>query len=657
MLFIMGIMCSIFLPGCGSNNSSGNGVNDDDTSQADDDTSSTDDDSSAGDDDDTSPQQVVPTTLDLTLIPKENPTGSGNWSLEEGPGEPHQERNDLHVTASRNPGDAKPLSMTYFATFADFHISDEESPARLTFFDSNFIFGGMFEAAYRPQEDLSGQLANAIVRTADRIESDYGRDFDFALVLGDATDNSQSNEMKTLIDIFDAKGLLTGDPGWVRVDSGDLDIDPKTGRDQGERNFGIQETNQQGDTIDPFNRPGQPNSNADFSAPGLVRASGQQVPWFYTIGNHDVENMGVFDVDSLLTFYKREDYLSNRSPYGFLPGLANLVQYWKENPDQALHVGYGMIRMDLDWRLVFEAAQALGMIPPEYTKDLYPQLELMRLLNDTPAVSSDDGVDVVPDPEREFLGRDGSVKLCFNNVHGFADRPSNAVAYYRLDWEDIAPSSDLPLRVLSLDSTEKESFSTGGVSDDQLNWLQGELDQAISDEKLVIVTSHYTVGKIKNGGDALDKMLEANPNVILFLEGHGHDNLVVPHPGTGGGYPHGYWEVETPSNINFPQQARIFEIVDNRDGTGTIYVTLFDHWAIQGDDADKLSDLGRQLAFEDALAKDWDGKTPLGGMGQVSDRNVALLFAIPDEIADKLAEIPSTGEITSVDSLGKLYQP
>ncbi len=172
---------------------------------------------------------------------------------------------------------------------------------------------------------------------------------------------------------------------------------------------------------------------------------------------------------------------------------------------------------------------------------------------------------------------------------------------------------------------------------------------------LVIVTSHYTISSIKKNGDKLDALLASYPNVMLFLEGHGHYNEVVPHLGTNGAA--GYWEVQTPSDIQFPQQSRIFEIVDNRDGTGTVYVTLYDHWPIVGDDADTLSELGRQLAFEDELAAGWDGTGPFGGMGELSDRNVALTFAIPSAIADKLAQIPSDGSITSVDALGKLYHP
>ncbi len=644
---MLALMLAVAAFGCGGDD------DDDDSDSGDDDLSPDDDaaDDDAADDDTTG--EVVPTTLDVTYVPQQS---NGEWALVQGPGEPHQGRNDLHVKATRK-ADSAPLSLTYFVTYSDLHLADEESPARLTFFDSNFIFDGMFESAFRPQEDLAGQMLNALVRMANRIQTDYGRDFDFALVLGDATDNAQTNEMKTLIDILDGDGLLSGEAGWARVDSGEVIIDSSSGRNLGERDFDIQENNLEGQNINPFNRNGYPNSNADFATPGLVQSGGSAVPWFYVMGNHDVQNMGVFMIDSPLGFYYAEDYVSDWSPFGLLPGLADLVTYWKENPLQPLHIGSGLLHQDLDWRIAMFAADAAGMIEDNYLEDAYPGFELLRLLANTPDVAADDGAAVAPDTGRAFLGRVGTMELMEKHGHGFADRPVADLGYYRLDWSQIQPGSDLPLRLLMLDSTEKEIFSNGGVSEAQLAWLTAELDQAVADEVLVVVTSHYYLSSINENGDALEALLASYPNVFLLLDGHGHYNVVEAHPGTGDSA--GFWEVQTPSDIDFPQQSRIFEIVDNRDGTGTVYVTLYDHWPTANDDADTLAELGRDLGFYDALAArpEWNNTTPLAGAGTVTDRNVALTFAIPDAIATKLAALPSSGEITSVDSLGQRYQP
>ena len=40
--------------------------------------------------------------------------------------------------------------------------------------------------------------------------------------------------------------------------------------------------------------------------------------------------------------------------------------------------------------------------------------------------------------------------------------------------------------------------------------------------------------------------------------------------------PGGFWEINTASHIDFPQQAGIVEIADNRDGTLSIFATIID---------------------------------------------------------------------------------
>ena len=645
LAFLLSLILLAAAAGCGKTSSSSTAAADDDN-----------DASPADDDDDASPITAVPTTVDVTFGPKETSPTSGRYVIAQLPGETHMARNDLNIKPTHSANGKKALSMAYFATFSDLHITDEEAPARLTFFDGNVILDGIFQAAFRPQMDLGGQMLNALVRTADRIQSDYGRDFDFALVLGDAADNAQTNEEKTMVDVFDAAGLLTGERGWVRVDSGELNIDPQTGHDLGERNFDIEETNLQGKNIDPFDRPGYPNSNADFQTPGLVRASGQAVPWFYTIGNHDEENCGVFEMSSALTIYKPADYTGEWAPFGMLPGLANLIQYWEENPNADLKIGNGLLGI-IDWKDVFIVMKDIGMIPPDYVNDIDPALEpdseLLRILKP----EAPNGVHVAPDPDRAYLGRAGLIDLLAPLGHGFKNRPAQDFGYYRLDWDqiDTTTHSALPLRILTLDTTEEENIADGGISDTQLAWFKSELDQALTDEVLVIATTHFHLDSISKNGAELAALIASYPNFFLFLEGHGHDNLVLAHAGTGGSA--GYWEIETPSDMDFPQQGRVFEIVDNRDGTGTVYTTLFDHWSTVGDDADKLSDLGRDLAFTDWMAKGWDGKTPFAGMGELSDRNVALKFQIPAAIEAKLAPIPGDGQVTSVDSFGHLYRP
>ncbi|MGA2036604.1 MAG: TIGR03767 family metallophosphoesterase, partial [Acidimicrobiales bacterium] len=115
-----------------------------------------------------------------------------------------------------------------------------------------------------------------------------------------------------------------------------------------------------------------------------------------------------------------------------------------------------------------------------------------------------------------------------------------------------------------------------------------------------------------------------------------HVNDIIPHRRPSGWQaPGGFWEINTASVIDFPQQARIVELVDNRDGTLSIFGTMIDslaplRWTGTGDPM-QLAALSRELA-----ANDWQARVPHhdaeghdGRRGAVSDRNVELLVHLP----------------------------
>ena len=61
--------------------------------------------------------------------------------------------------------------------------------------------------------------------------------------------------------------------------------------------------------------------------------------------------------------------------------------------------------------------------------------------------------------------------------------------------------------------------------------------------------------------------------VVGWLNGHTHLNQILAHRRAGGGF----WEITTASCIDFPQQQQVVELVDNRDGTLSIFTTVLDH--------------------------------------------------------------------------------
>ena len=67
------------------------------------------------------------------------------------------------------------------------------------------------------------------------------------------------------------------------------------------------------------------------------------------------------------------------------------------------------------------------------------------------------------------------------------------------------------------------------------------------------------------------------------MSGHRHINTVTPQPAPAGKGPEfGFWEVETASLRDFPQQFRTFEIVRNDNNTVSIFITNVDP-AVQED--------------------------------------------------------------------------
>ena len=137
-------------------------------------------------------------------------------------------------------------------------------------------------------------------------------------------------------------------------------------------------------------------------------------------------------------------------------------------------------------------------------------------------------------------------------------------------------------------------------------------------------------------GEELRDLLLAYPHVIATVFGHTHENRITPFRRTGGRG--GFWAIESPSHIDWPLQSRLLEVMDNDDGTLSVFGTVLDLDApvrapAPGTPAGafgvpELASVARTLAYNDPQAgglASGDGK----GDGQRSDRNVELLIGDP----------------------------
>jgi hypothetical protein len=143
------------------------------------------------------------------------------------------------------------------------------------------------------------------------------------------------------------------------------------------------------------------------------------------------------------------------------------------------------------------------------------------------------------------------------------------------------------------------------------------------------------------------ELLAASENVILHLTGHGHRDTKTLNTLNGNS---SYWELMTASTVDFPLQSRIVELVDERNGYLSIYITNFDHNSDQATLAHEARQLAAgKLAFG---TSGFDGDTVSFWEEEVKSQNLLLRVAIHDEISDNLAAIDDWPEtIDSVETL------
>ncbi len=610
------------------------------------------------------------TTLSRRIEAVENPSGDGRI-LKIVDGEPHAV---YAVSSIPEPDGLGSRSLAYWWLWADPQIVDEENPTRLGFFDSKVMFSGMFDAAFRPQEDISPHLLNASIMTANRIMKDFGRDFDLALGLGDNADNASAVEIDWLVDILD--GTAAG--AMVRPDTGDLDL--VGGVNRGARNFGSQEV------FNPFDRGEMPNSNADFYAPGLKTPLGEAVPWLSVVGNHDALHTGNFPVDGSPIedplfnnfFFDSADFVGDIAPFGYLLGLPDLVLDTMDFKGLPIEF-YNMIGGPFVGGLIANpffvslltvfGSDGIDAIEGE----IDPNFDFSQLIPGPFDPQTDlIGARIVSDPTRAFAGTTGYIAALREQGHGFNldDSPCTAVfsegvdpdkGYFAVD-APSAKGEGPPVRLIFLNTAENPSVANGGITSIQWAWLECQLQRAVDDNVLVVVVSHHPskdltrVTSLERGGPAicrnatacraaLIELLQSVPNVIAHLVGHGHDNNIIYHEAETAA--NSYWEIETCSIIDWPQQTRILEIVAYRNGVGEIWSTMVDHALVSGEeDHNILTGHGRLLAANDASQ---DSQGHLGGENSPDDRNRILRFIIPPGVMDRIPA--GDGEITSRDVL------
>lgn len=442
--------------------------------------------------------------------------------------------------ASYAPNAASLLS---FFSMSDVHITDVQSPAQALYFGwaAGFGVGRRLISAYAPSILATTQGLDAAVQTVNALHRQAP--FDFGVFLGDAINNTQFNELRWYIDTLDGR------------------------------------------TINPDSRhPWDPVSEGPIDYMNAYQAAGldPSIPWYQVMGNHDQ-----FFGGSALT----DDYIRATLVGNDILNVGNLLQNSNDLTSRGLYMG--VVDGSTPYGDVIGAGPASQVTPPK----------------------------VAANPDRRSLATATSTALQWMNEffhttsspvgHGFTQANlQNDVAYYT-----FKPKADIPVRVIVFDDTCKANpaplsssyYAQGCVDQARYDWLVSELEQGQATGDLMIVAAHIPVGpqkdlldpaitplfyatrptasapaagiapyNIKSDAELLDT-LHHYPNLLMWISGHLHRNVVTPQPSPDPAHPElGFWEVETPSLRDYPQQFRLFDIRRNTDNTVSIVVTSVD---------------------------------------------------------------------------------
>lgn len=492
---------------------------------------------------------------------------------------------ELHV-GPNFPSQSTPLLLMHH--LSDLHVCDAQSPTRPEYLDRWADPDSPIRekvgtiGTYRPHSMLSPHVVEAMIQTLNTVTTGplSGHPIHGAIITGDTTDNAQLNEVSWYLALLDGLDIHPDSGDFQRYE-GVIDDSADHYDTRYWHPHGTPAGKEDDDARAKYGFPVVPNLLNNCRQP--FKASGLKFPWFAVHGNHDALLQGTVapepHIDSEMTSNKR---------YTGLPTNVTLAE-------------------------VFASFQEIG--PASYPHAF-----------DAPFTH------VTADLARRAVqrGEFAAMHLASPGLpkgHGFsASNVEEKSMYYSTFIGGV--------KLIVIDSVNHFGGWQGSLDEAQFEWLEQEVSTA---DRPVVLASHHPLSKMFNSYapygrrvcvEEIEEMLLKYPRVIAWIAGHEHRHHIKwigPEEEV-----RGFWQIETASHADWPQQSRTIEIV--HDEVGDIYfgLSIVDHagGATYGDATTPLeiAALSRTLS-----ANIWQKRPELGAShdinwwcGRPTDRNVIL---------------------------------
>jgi len=531
----------------------------------------------------------VDVTIDKMIIGSEVEAmlNAGYGKLTKEAGENHILRKDLLANPDSYVEAVARKSLLLFPQITDVHITDIEGPNRMpwAYFTGN-------TSAYRSHSIYCTHVLDAMIQTFSALHTK--ENFDFVLATGDLSDNASG------IEVMWFNTIING--GIISADSGAVD--------------------------NPISGGGN-----DFTDPYIANGLPDGLEWYAAVGNHDVLHQGI-------------NYITDEVAAGHVGDRMKKLSLMCESVEdiyagsQTASTPYGEPICAFDKLVADDGKSAMPYV-----------VSTGETCGDDPSIKESCKDDhIVPDERRKAFR---SHKEWFDNINDADVKHPNESAD-KSGYYSVQPKEDIPIELIFLDlAAVKENFEKNGLfkplvvnanaylEEQQFNWLKDKLASLKTEKKGAIIALHHPIDLGEKShfhkdseisAAALIEELKKHDNLLAVIAGHTHENKLTIYKDDTNEI-NGFPMIVTCGLLDFPEQARIYEVVYNDNKTISIFTTMLNHASKE----DSFSYVGRTLSLAGFQVGNSGKRKP--GLGIIEDRNTEIIVPIPQYLQESFDSV------------------